>query len=113
MKNKRLGMRTMEKEAIHELFHYHDKNMKNRCKDFLKKAAGRYVPPKDDIFWDIGLLANGLMELWIRREWSVRNRIGDVQAGSGRQREGNQEDKILPALRKYFDRWIRKKMPVY
>ena len=78
----------MKKEALHELLHNREKSIKQRCKDIIKKAAGRYVPPKDGIFWDTGLLANGLMET----------------AGDG---------EILEAVRQYFDRWIKKGMPVY
>ncbi len=83
----------MAEEAMHELLHYYDKDRKRKWKDRLKKAAGRYVPPEDGIFWDTGLLANGLMEM---------------------QRDGKDtEGKILSAVRQYFDRWIDRGMPVY
>ena len=72
----------MEREAVYELLHYYDKDAKRRWKDRLKKAAGRYVPPDDGIFWDTGLLANGLTELWRCREFA-----GDAGfAGSKEQR---------------------------
>ncbi len=83
----------MAEEAMYELLHYYDKDWKRKWKDRLKKAAGRYVPPKDGIFWDTGLLANGLTEL-------LRD---------GKDTEG----KILSAVRQYFDRWIDRGMPVY
>ncbi len=83
----------MAEEAMYELLHYYDKDWKRKWKDRLKKAAGRYVPPKDGIFWDTGLLANGLTEM----------------LQSGKDTEG----KILSAVRQYFDRWIDRGMPVY
>ncbi len=86
-------VRRMAEEAMYELLHYYDKDWKRKWKDRLKKAAGRYVPPKDGIFWDTGLLANGLTEM----------------LQSGKDTEG----KILSAVRQYFDRWIDRGMPVY
>ena len=77
----------MKKEALHELLHDREKDIKRQCRDIVKKVAGRYVPPKDCIFWDTGLLANGLMET----------------AGDG---------ETLEAVRQYFDRWMKKGMPV-
>lgn len=78
----------MTKEAMDELLHYYDKGAKQKLKDMLKKAAGRYVPPKDVIFWDTGLLANGLMEL-------------------------PQDTEILQAVRQYFNCWIEQGMSIY
>lgn len=86
-------VRRMAEEAMYELLHYYDKDWIRKWKDRLKKAAGRYVPPKDGIFWDTGLLANGLTEM----------------LQSGKDTEG----KILSAVRQYFDRWIDRGMPVY
>ena len=85
-------LRRMEKEAIQELLHYHEKSSKQKAKDLIKKAAGRYVPPEDLIFWPTGLLANALAENLDRWE--------------------NKEN-VMDALRTYFDRWIAKGMPIY
>lgn len=78
----------MKAEAVWELLHYSEKDMKRKCRDMLKKAAGRYVPPQDDIFWDTGLLANGLMEF-------------------------SEEKEIFDAVREYFDRWTAQGMPIH
>lgn len=89
-------LRRMENEAIHELLHCHEKSGKQKAKDLIKRIAGRYVPPEDLIFWPAGLLANALAENLDRRE------------------NGSKEkEKVLDALRTYFDRWIAKDMPIY
>lgn len=126
----------LEKEAIYELLHYYDKDAKRKLKDMLKKAAGRYVPPEDGIFWDTGLLANGLMELWTCRERVGKMRwVGDIQEGQiqvEQMQEGRiwkeqiQErqirtgqmqqaagSEIVKAVKQYFDCWIERGMPVY
>ncbi len=120
----------MEREAVYELLHYYDKDAKRRWKDRLKKAAGRYVPPDDGIFWDTGLLANGLTELWRCREFagdagfagSKERAEGQGPAGSkeceaDREPAGNgkgaEGSRIIGAVRQYFDRWIDRGMPVY
>ncbi len=43
-------LRRMEEEAIYEMLHYHEKSGKQKIKDAVKRAAGRYVAPKDLIF---------------------------------------------------------------
>lgn len=78
----------MEEEAVNEMLHYHEKNGKQKIKDFIKRAAGRYVEPKDMIFWHTALIVNSLTE------WGV-------------------EDRFLPDVKTYFDRWIGAGMPVY
>lgn len=82
----------MEKEAMHQMLHYHERSSKQIFKDAAKKAAGRYVAPEDLIFWPTGLLANTL---------------GNILA-SGNVTNGE----ILSALKEYFDRWIAKGMPI-
>lgn len=77
----------MEREAIHELLHYHEKSPRQRLKDMVKRAAGRYVPPRDMLFWPAGMLANALMERPSREKTA--------------------------AVREYFDIWIAKGMPLY
>ena len=78
----------MEEEAVNEMLHYHEKNGKQKIKDFIKRAAGRYVEPKDMIFWHTALIVNSLTE------WGV-------------------EDRFLPDVKTYFDRWIGAGMPIY
>ena len=52
----------MEEEAIHEMLHYHEKTGKQKIKDMVKRATGRYVAPKDLIFWPTAMIANCLTE---------------------------------------------------
>lgn len=94
-------MERMQNEAIYELLHYYDKDVKQKLRNMLKKAAGRYVPPYDGIFWDTGLLANGLMELWTHR-----------MAGAG-YAEAEENSGILKAVSQYFDQWMERGMPIY
>lgn len=79
-------------EAVNELLHYHEQSGKQKIKNVLKKAAGRYIPPEDLIFWPTGMLANTLAVNY--EKWECK-------------------ETVLAALRSYFDRWIRKGMPVY
>lgn len=81
----------VKKEALYQLAHYHERDKRQKLKDRIKKAAGRYVPPEDVIFWPTGLLACALMEcsLWI------------------------EDEEVLKGLVLYFDRWIERGMPVY
>ena len=58
-------LRRMEEEAIYEMLHYHEKNGKQKIKDFIKRAAGRYVEPKDMIFWHTALIVNSLRSLYL------------------------------------------------
>lgn len=91
-------LQRMEAEAMKELLHYYEKTGKQQIKDTVKKVAGRYVPPKDYVFWPTGLLAEALM------------------GGAG---EGMVAGKIpgkaeaLKAVKEYFDRWISAGMPIY
>lgn len=55
-------LRRMEEEAIYEMLHYHEKTSKQKIKDTVKRAAGRYVAPKDLIFWPTAMIANCLTE---------------------------------------------------
>ena len=55
-------LQRMEEEAIYEMLHYHEKSGRQKIKDTVKKAAGRYVPPKDLIFWPTAMIANYLTE---------------------------------------------------
>lgn len=85
-------LKRMEKEAVKELLHYHERDWRLRAKSVIKKAAGRYVPPVDVIFWPTGLIANALAE--------------NLNAWQDREA-------VICALRTYFDRWISKGMPLY
>lgn len=85
-------IKRMEKEAVEQMLHYHEKNRKQRLKEFVKKAAGCRILPEDIIFWPTGLIANALAEsyeLWEDKE------------------------EVLNALSIYFDRWIDRNMPIY
>lgn len=81
-------LQRMEEEAVREMLHYHEKNGKQNIKDLIKRAAGRYVEPKDMIFWPTALIVNSLTE------WGM-------------------EDRFLPDVKAYFDRWIGAGMPIY
>ncbi|TCL59399.1 unsaturated rhamnogalacturonyl hydrolase [Kineothrix alysoides] len=85
-------IKRMEEEARKQLLHYHEKSISQAVKNIIKKAAGRYVPPKDLIFWPTGLLANTLMENY---------------------EECEDKEAVLTALITYFDRWIDKGMPIF
>ncbi|MGN0331226.1 MAG: glycoside hydrolase family 88 protein [Kineothrix sp.] len=82
----------LEREAVRELLHYHEKSKKQQIKELIKKAAGRYVFPGDRLFWPVGLLANMLAE-----------HLGQWE----------EEETVLSSLRAVFDRWIRDGMPIY
>lgn len=85
-------LRRMEREALEELLHYHEKSGKQKAKNMIRKMCGSYVPPEDLIFWPTGLIANVLaenLEAWENKE------------------------EVLAALRAYFDRWIGRGMPLY
>lgn len=85
-------LKRMEKEAVEELLHYHGQNLKQKLKNIVKKAAGRYVPPADVIFWPTGLIANALAE--------------SLDVCENRET-------LLSALCTYFDRWITRGMPLH
>lgn len=84
-------LRRMEREAVCEMLHYHEKNGKQKLKDAVKKAAGRYVPPKDFIFWPTAVIANSFTE------WGMM--------------DGRRE--VLAVLEEYFGRWIDAGMPIF
>ncbi len=86
----------MEREAGRQLLTFGDKKWGQIAKEAVKRAAGRYVPSRDRIFWPAGLLARGL--------FSAMTRPG--QSPEGRER-------ILAELQIFFERWIEEKMPVY
>ena len=97
----------METEAMQELLHYYEKNTKQKLKDMVKKAAGRYVPPKDLIFWPTGLLANALMERVIEGGKQEAEESGHEHVAA--QKSGKRVD----AIGTCFSRWIRAGMPIY
>lgn len=86
-------LRRMEEEAVYEMLHYHEKNGKQKIKDAIKKAAGRYVQPEDLIFWPTAMIANCFTE------WEMG--------------EAFREEKVLSAVKTYFDRWIHAGMPLF
>ena len=85
-------IKRLEKEALFEMLHYHEKNGGQKVKDLIKRAAGRYVSPMDVIFWPTGLLANTFTKYY--EQWEDK-------------------EKVLDALTAYFDRWIEKDMPIF
>lgn len=80
----------VKKEALYLLAHYHERDGKQKLKDMAKKAAGRYVPPEDMLFWPAGLIVCTLQSSFLQG-------MEGVQDG----------------IKLYFDRWIEKGMPVY
>lgn len=86
----------MEREAGRQLLTLGDKTWGQIAKEMVKRAAGRYVPVRDRIFWPAGLLARGL--------YAAMSRPG--QSPEGRER-------ILAELQIFLERWIEEKMPVY
>ena len=92
-------LRRMEEEAVYEMLHYHEKTGKQKIKDTVKRAAGRYVAPKDLIFWPTAMIANCLTE------WETGGVLMDGK------RSGNK--KALSAVKAYFDRWIDAGMPIF
>lgn len=91
-KRKEERIARLEREAVYELLHYYDRSAGQKAADLIRKAAGRYVPAKDLIFWPTGLLANTL---------SANFSVWEDQ------------DTVLAALRVYFDRWIDRGMPLF
>ena len=99
-------LRRMEEEAIYEMLHYHEKTGKQKIKDTVKRAAGRYVAPKDLIFWPTAMIANCLTE------WKV----GGVCLSNDQSRDEKKlsvDEKAYAAVKNYFDRWIDAGMPLF
>ncbi len=98
-------LRRMEEEAIYEMLHYHEKTSKQKIKDTVKRAAGRYVAPKDLIFWPTAMIANCLTE------WEMGGVLVDEKLFTNEKTFTN--EKALSAVKAYFDRWIDAGMPIY
>lgn len=88
-------MLTLVKEAEYELLHYPKRNMGYHVKRGLKLLAGRGAEPLDNINWPTGLLAKGLIDYYMQNKNSEEAR------------------EIVIYLKKYYDRWIRKKHKMY
>ena len=99
-------LRRMEEEAIYEMLHYHEKTGKQKIKDTVKRAAGRYVAPKDLIFWPTAMIANCLTE-WGSGGVFLSN------AQSGDKKRLSRDEKTYAAVKNYFDRWIDAGMPLF
>lgn len=84
-------MLKMVKEAQTELLNYPHRGVGYCLKHILKILAGRKVEPMDKINWPNGLLAKSLADYYAANKNSEEARI------------------ILEILKKYYDRWIRKK----
>ena len=98
-------LRRMEEEAIYEMLHYHEKTSKQKIKDTVKRAAGRYVAPKDLIFWPTAMIANCLTE------WEMAGVLVDEKLFTNEKTFTN--EKALSAVKAYFDRWIDAGMPIF
>ncbi len=55
-------IRELSDEAVRQLKNFRKTDTKRQMKDLAKKALGRYVAKKDDIYWPAGLLLLGLVE---------------------------------------------------
>lgn len=95
----------MEEEAIHEMLHYHEKTGKQKIKDTVKRAAGRYVAPKDLIFWPTAMIANCLTE------WEMGGVLMNEKTFTNEK--SFTDEKALSAVKAYFDRWIDAGMPIF
>ena len=98
-------LRRMEEEAIYEMLHYHEKSGKQKIKDAVKRAAGRYVAPKDLIFWPTAMIANCLTE------WKMGG--VPVSEKAFTNEKISPDEKALSAVKSYFHRWIDAGMPIF
>jgi rhamnogalacturonyl hydrolase YesR len=85
-------IKRLQSEAIFTLLCYNKRTRKQHIKNMLKKVMGRIEPPEDLIFWPTALVANALAENY--EIWEEKERI-------------------VMALKAYFDRWIKRRMPIY
>lgn len=88
-------MLEMVKEAQEELLGYPNRDVGYRLKRILKMLVGRKVEPIDKINWPNGLLAKSLADYYDANKNSEEARV------------------IVESLKKYYDRWIRKKHKMY
>ena len=88
-------MLEMVKEAQEELLGYPNRDVGYRLKRILKMLVGRKVEPIDKINWPNGLLAKSLADYYDANKNSEEARV------------------IVESLKKYYDRWIRKKYKMY
>lgn len=98
-------LRRMEEEAIYEMLHYHEKSGKQKIKDAVKRAAGRYVAPKDLIFWPTAMITNCLTE------WKMGG--VPVSEKAFTNEKISPDEKALSAVKSYFHRWIDAGMPIF
>lgn len=85
----------MVKEAERELLNYPEWSMRFRLKRTVKSIIGKSVAPPDKFNWPNGLLAKSLSDYYAEHKNSDEARV------------------ILECLRKYYDRWIVNKYPMY
>lgn len=88
-------MLEMVKEAEYELLNYPKRTAGYRLKRTAKKLAGKSVEPLDKINWPNGLLAIGLMDYYMQNKNTEEARV------------------ITDCLKKYYDRWIKKRHKLY
>lgn len=105
-------LRRMEEEAIYEMLHYHEKSGKQKIKDTVKRAAGRYVAPKDLIFWPTAMIANCLTE-WEMGGGVFLNDLLLERVSPVGEKAFSVGEKALSAVKDYFDRWIDAGMPLF
>ena len=98
---------SMLDEALYELNHYPGSSFSIACKNFARVLTGRSVVKDDRIFWPTGLLSECLLEVYIQ--------LGKESAQSNGKSvaEDEERQKILGAMKEYFDRWIRGGSRVY
>lgn len=106
-------LRRMEEEAIYEMLHYHEKTGKQKIKDTVKRAAGRYVAPKDLIFWPTAMIANCLTEWEMGGVFLSNVQSEDKKRLSEDEKTWSRDEKTYAAVKNYFDRWIDAGMPLF
>lgn len=88
-------MLEMVKEAKDELLQYPKRSAGYHLKRVIRMLAGQKVEPLDRINWPNGLLAKSLVDYYMEHKNSEEAR------------------RILEALKKYYDRWIRSGHKMY
>lgn len=88
-------MKEMLREAEYELLNYPERTFGYHFKRTARRMLGKKVEPMDCINWPNGLLTIGLIEYYKRH------------------RNSEEAREIQNCLKKYYDRWIRKKCRLY
>ncbi len=88
-------LKEMLREAEYELLHYPKRTAGYYFKRTAKMILGRKTEPLDPINWPCGLLTLGLMEYYRRH------------------RNSEEAREILDCMKRYYDRWIRRRCRLY